>query len=99
MRLMAMAAGVAVLAGAALCLEAQPAPPAKAAPMMVTTGSPTVQKEKPLLPDAFAGWVAAEKPKTVTDPAELDSANATALKEYGFAGGLTANYKTQRLKR
>ena len=59
---------------------------AKPAPMMVTTGSPTPQKEKPLLPDAFAGWVAAEKPKAVTDPAELDSANAAALKEYGCTG-------------
>ncbi len=60
---------------------------------MVTTGSPTAPKEKPLLPDAFAGWVSAEKPKPVTDPAELDSANAAALKEYGCAGGMTAAYK------
>ena len=49
---------------------------AKPAPMMVTTGSPTAPKEKPLLPEAFAGWVATDKPKAVTDAAELDSANA-----------------------
>ena len=50
-------------------------------------------KEKPLLPEAFAGWDAAEKPKTVTDPAELDGANAAALKEYGCTGGVYSNYK------
>ena len=93
MRWMAMVVGAAALVGAALCLEAQQAPPAKTSPMMVTTGSPTAQKEKPLLPDAFAGWVAAEKPRPDSDPAELDSANAAALKEYGFAGGMTASYK------
>ena len=61
--------------------------------MMVTTGSPTAPKERPLLPDGFAGWAAADKPKPVTDPAELDNANVAALKEYGFTGGVTATYK------
>ena len=93
MRWMSMVVGAAALVGAALCLEAQQAPPAKTSPMMVTAGSPTAQKEKPLLPDAFAGWVAAEKPRPDSDPAELDSANAAALREYGFAGGMTASYK------
>jgi hypothetical protein len=46
-----------------------------------------------VLPDAFAGWVAAEKPKAVSDAAELDSANVAALKEYGCTGGMIANYK------
>jgi hypothetical protein len=95
---MAMAAGAAVLAGAGMRLDAQQAGSAKSAqakpvPMMVTTGSPTLPKERPLLPDAFAGWVATEKPKTVIDPAELDSAAVAALKEYGGTGGMTANYK------
>jgi hypothetical protein len=95
---MAMAAGAAVLAGAGIRLDAQQAGSAKSAqakpvPMMVTTGSPTLPKERPLLPDAFAGWVATEKPKTVIDPAELDSAAVAALKEYGGTGGMTANYK------
>lgn len=98
MRWMAMAAGAAVLAGAGMRLDAQQAGSAKSAqakpvPMMVTTGSPTLPKERPLLPDAFAGWVATEKPKTVIDPAELDSAAVAALKEYGGTGGMTANYK------
>jgi hypothetical protein len=90
---MAVAAGVATLAGAGLCLKAQQAGPKKPTPMMVTTGTPTAAKEKPLLPEAFAGWEAAEKPKPVADPAQLDSANAAALKEYGCTGGVEGNYK------
>jgi hypothetical protein len=90
---MAMAAGAAILAGAGLCMEAQQAGPKKPAPMMVTMGTPTAPKEKPLLPETFAGWNAAEKPKSVTDPAQLDSANAAALKEYGSTGGVVADYK------
>jgi len=98
MRWMVMVAGAAVLAGAGMRVDAQQAGSAKSAqakpvPMMVTTGSPTAPKEKPLLPDAFAGWVSTEKPKSITDPAELDSSAAAALKEYGCSGGMTANYK------
>jgi len=93
MRRMAMIAGMTALAGAALCVDAQQTAPKKPTPMMVTTGSPTAPREKPLLPEAFAGWVSADKPKAVSDPAELDSANAAALKEYGSTGGMTASYK------
>jgi hypothetical protein len=98
MRWMVLALGVAALAGAGMRVNAQKAgaaksPQAKPTPMMVTTGSPTAAKEKPLLPEAFAGWVATDKPKAVTDPAELDSANAAALKEYNCTGGMTAAYK------
>ncbi len=103
MRWMAIIAGVAVLAGAGMRMDALQAGAAKSAqakpaetksaPMMVTMGSPSAQKDKPLLPDAFAGWVATDKPKAVTDAAELDSANAAALKEYGNTGGMTASYK------
>ena len=98
MRWLVTAVVVATLAGAIVRADAQQSGAAKAAqakttPMMVTTGSPTAPKEKPLLPDAFAGWVATDKPKTVTDAAELDSANAAALKEYGCAGGMMAGYK------
>ncbi len=57
------------------------------------TNTSTAPKEGPLLPDAFAGWAATDKPKTVTDPAELDSANVAALKEYGCTGGTIASYK------
>jgi hypothetical protein len=50
---------------------------------------------KALLPDAFAGWVAADKPRTVTDPAQADPANAAALKEYDFTAGALGNYKRE----
>lgn len=98
MRWMVMMASTAVLAGAGLRVDAQQAGSAKAAqakpvPMMVTTGSPTAPKERPLLPDAFAGWVATENPKAVSDPAKLDSDAVAALKEYGCTGGMTASYK------
>jgi len=98
MRWLVMAVGVAALAGAVVGADAQQSGAAKPAqakptPMMVTTGSPTAPKEKPLLPEAFAGWVATDKPKTVIDAAELDSASAAALKEYGCAGGMMAGYK------
>ncbi|MGA8089956.1 MAG: DUF6599 family protein [Terracidiphilus sp.] len=93
MRWMAMAAGAAILAGAGLRMEARQARPKKPAPMMVTTGEPTATKEKPLLPETFAGWDAAEKPKPVSDPGQLDNANVAALKEYGCTGGAVADYK------
>lgn len=48
---------------------------------------------KPLLPDSFAGWVASEAPKRVTDPALADPANAAALQEYEFTDGSLASYK------
>ena len=48
---------------------------------------------KPLLPDSFAGWVAADPPRTVTDPAQADAENAAALKEYDFTDAALAGYK------
>jgi hypothetical protein len=87
----------------------QASPDKKTSPVMVTTGSPkaplsaakspsaaapsTAPVDKPLLPDAFAGWVASANPKTVTTPADLDNANAAVLKEYDCTGGQTADYK------
>lgn len=71
----------------------QPVSPGKPKPMMVTTGDPAPKKPKPLLPDTFAGWVSTQAPQTVTDPAQLDNANAAALKEFGCTGGMTASYK------
>ena len=73
-------------------LEAQAAP-AKPNAVMITAGSPNAPKMKPLLPDAFAGWVASEPLKTVSDAAEADNANAAALKEYDFTGATLASYK------
>jgi hypothetical protein len=48
---------------------------------------------KPLLPESFAGWVAADPPKTVTDPAQADADSAAALKEYDFTDAALASYK------
>ena len=48
---------------------------------------------KALLPDSFAGWVSADKPKTFTDAGQGDSTNAEALKEYDFTDGALADYK------
>jgi hypothetical protein len=46
-----------------------------------------------MLPDSFAGWVATETPKTVTDAAQADAANAATLKEYDFSDAMSASYK------
>jgi hypothetical protein len=48
---------------------------------------------KALLPDTFAGWVSADKPKTFTDVSQADGANAAALKEYDFTDGAVGTYK------
>lgn len=67
-------------------MAAQPAP---SRPVKVEVPN----KPQVLLPDAFAGWVAAEPLKAVIDPAQADSANAPALKEYDFTDGMLASYK------
>jgi len=48
---------------------------------------------RPLLPDSFAGWIAAEPAKKLTDSAQADPAATGALKEYDFSDGVTASYK------
>jgi hypothetical protein len=79
-----------VVAAAALAIPAaakrKPAPPP---PHNVVT----VSVPRPLLPDSFAGWVAAESPKPLADAAQADNASAVALKEYGFQNGMQATYK------
>jgi hypothetical protein len=77
------------LLGSSSSLTAAQAAPGKPAPVKVELPPPP----KPLLPDAFAGWVAAEPPKNVIDPAQADSASISALKEYGFTHAVLANYK------
>jgi len=46
----------------------------------------------PLLPASFAGWETASAAQPVTDPAQADAANATALKEYSFADAVLSDY-------
>jgi hypothetical protein len=80
------------LLGSLFTAQAQTAPAKAAAPAKpdAKSASPAIA---PLLPDSFAGWVATEAPKTVTDPAQADPANAAALKEYDFSDAMTASYK------
>jgi hypothetical protein len=48
-----------------------------------------------LLPEDFAGWVAAGAVKKVYDAAVADAANAAALKEYEFTDGEVGEYKRE----
>lgn len=48
---------------------------------------------KPLLPDAFAGWVSDQPLKNTTDPAQVDSNAVAALKENEFTHAASATYK------
>jgi hypothetical protein len=77
-----------VLIVSALRASAQSAPD-KSSVVKIEVPAPP----KPLLPEAFAGWVRSEAPKIVTDPAQADNANAAALKEYDFTKAETATYK------
>ena len=52
---------------------------------------PAAASSQPLLPAIFAGWIA-KSPQPLADPALADPANATALKEYGYTDGLSADY-------
>jgi hypothetical protein len=70
------------------------------APKLPPTPKPSPSPKLPaapkaLLPDDFDGWVMAEPAKTVTDPAQVDVANAAALKEYGLTAAVLANYKRE----
>jgi hypothetical protein len=85
---------LAILACAATFTAAQAQSTPKAqSPVPPAANAAPQTPDKPLLPSAFAGWVATESPKTVSDPAQIDSANAAALKEYGFESGMRATYK------
>jgi hypothetical protein len=98
MRWMSILACSVALIGGAASVEAQAATakgltakkPAKIKPVEKATHPATPAS---LLPDSFAGWVAAEPAKAVTDAAQADPANAEALKEYDFTDGMIASYK------
>jgi hypothetical protein len=65
-------------------------PPAKARSSAKPVAA-APKAEAPLLPSSFSGWEAAS-PSKVTDPAQVDQANAAALKEYGFTDGMVGDY-------
>lgn len=89
MRWIAVTICSAMLTGAAAVAGAQAKPAAKPN----TAGAVTISLPRPLLPDAFAGWVSEGKPKPLADAAQADSANVAALKEYGFQNGVEVTYK------
>lgn len=83
----------AILAAASLIVPA--AAQKKPAPPPPHNSVTTISLPRPLLPDSFAGWEAQGAPKPLADPAQADSANAAALKEYGFQNGLEVTYKRE----
>jgi hypothetical protein len=87
-----------VLAGCATFAAAQAAPPKpaiKAPVKQVATPILLPPSPKALLPDEFDGWEPAEPAKTVTDLAQVDPANAAALREYDFNFAVLASYKRE----
>lgn len=94
MRFITILACSVALGGYACNLIGQPGQPSaaekKSATTIVLPPSP-----KALLPDVFDGWVASVPSRVLTDPSQADSANATALKEYGFTTGLETSYKRE----
>jgi hypothetical protein len=80
----------AMIAGGTAAAQAQ-STPIKAPQNATHLVLPPVPKA--LLPDAFAGWVAAETPKKVSDAALVDAANVAALKEYAFTDAALDEYK------
>ena len=88
-------AGLAVAAalGAQQKAGAPPAPAKAASTAKTTTAS---KSGKAPLPESFAGWVANDAPRPLTDASQADAPNAAALKEYGFQSGATAQYERER---
>ncbi|MGA7859550.1 MAG: DUF6599 family protein [Terracidiphilus sp.] len=82
--------------GAPAVAQAAPVQPApKSTPVTIDVPVPLSARLKAMLPDAFDGWVTGAPVKTVTDPAQADSASAAALKEYDFVGAALATYKRE----
>jgi len=82
----------------AVLIASTATPVAQTAPLKITAAQAeqhliTSTVQKALLPDAFAGWVSADKPTTFTEASQADQANAAALKEYDFTDGALATYK------
>jgi hypothetical protein len=88
----AILAGSAVLSPAQTKLTLTPPPKSSLAPTPTKAATPA-PAPKSLLPDSFAGWNLSDGPTSVTDPARFDSANAAALKEFGFQSAVLATYK------
>jgi hypothetical protein len=90
------------VASAALAAAVAPGAQQKPAAAAKSAGVPAsnvpagaLKADKPLLPEAFAGWVAKDAPKAIADAGQADGENAAALKEYGFQGGAAATYERE----
>jgi hypothetical protein len=81
------------VASAALVCVAAAGAQQKPASAVKTEKPVTITLPRPLLPSAFAGWVAKDGPSGTSDPAQADAAHAAALNEYGFQSGATATYQ------
>ncbi len=86
------------LAGCAIPVAAQSAPAHSSSPQPDTQSVthlmfPPVRK--PLLPQVFDGWVAAQPMEKLTAAQQADPANAPALEEYGFTYGVLAEFKRE----
>lgn len=96
MRKLAVFLGSLALASSAAIAVGQATPAKSAAGQGQQSNVTDVQvppAPKPLLPDAFDGWVQTGQPTLTSDPAQADPANAAALREYGFAYAEIASYK------
>jgi hypothetical protein len=91
MRPVAILLGSMALAGCVSLASAQAGQPTPAEKKSATTVMLPPPPPK-LLPDTLDGWVQTAPPKNITDPAQLDPANAAALKEYDFVSAQTASY-------
>jgi len=83
----------AALAGSASLASAQAAPAKPAGQSETVTSIHLPPAPKPILPDAFDGWLQSAPPKLTNDPAQADASSAAALKEYGFSYAELAAYK------
>jgi hypothetical protein len=92
MRWIAIVVCSAALAGSVAAVGEKTAP-AKAPVKQGVTHVVLPPVPKALLPESFAGWVATGAPKKITDPAQADSTNAEALKEYEFTDAVLVKYK------
>jgi hypothetical protein len=82
-----------VLLGAAASAAAQAEPAKPAVQTQPAAKAVPPAASAVFLPDSFAGWVAADPLKKVSDPAQADAANAEVLKEYDFTDAMLGNYK------
>ena len=100
MRRISMIVGWLVLAGWIIPVCAQTAPAKSPSPGTNTKAESVTHLmvppvRKPLLPQVFDGWIISQSMEKLTSTKQADPANAAALDEYGFAGGVLAHYKRE----